>query len=270
MALTPNVKKLGAAGGIAAALAAFAHGADDCARAGVRASAGAGDDVARIAQGAPSDDIARIAPVAHRRQSALPAGDETLPIKSPASPERKFGEELASHTLDAVDLLLGVSGDTDQRPSWDTDSSALGAGSFLTFDARSSHADFTGALGAAKVGPPVFVIGQAPKSNLDAIALTAGSSLEVGEIQGECLSHGLSCVVLICGSEKHGSAAPCVASAHTAAVASVVSGAGRFDQMLRELLHERAARRLDTLTVYRLADTPDGPGIIRSLAKSRT
>jgi hypothetical protein len=253
MSEAQNLKKLGVVGGIAAALGAFAHGADDCARAGVRASAGAGDDITRIAPVGASDDVARIAPVVQRRSSALPAVDDAL---STPSSRRAFGEELASHTLDAADLLLEISSDDDQVESW----GPIGAPTYIALHHTSSRADFANQLGAASVGPPVFVIGQASATAADAISIS-NSAIAVGEIQSDCLSHGVSCVVLICGPE-----AGCVARAHALSRTAVIRGSRRLDRVLGELLQARAAQRWYGLVIYRLADTPEGPRIVRSRA----
>ena len=145
----------------------------------------------------------------------------------------------------------------------------IGTPTYITLEVASSPADFTRELGAAKVGPPVFVLGQAPGPDSDAISLTDGGLLGVGEIQGECLSHGLSCVVLTCRPKSAASTPSCVARVHASTLASVAKGSRRLDRVLRELLHERAVRRWDTLSIYRLADTPEGPRIVRSRKTSR-
>jgi hypothetical protein len=251
MADAKNLKKLGVATGIAAVLGAFAHGSDDCARAGVRASAGAGDDIARIAPVGAGDDLARIAPVVQRRSSALPAVDDALATSSSG---RAFGDELASHTLDAADLLLEIGGGDDQVESW----GPIGAPTYIALHDSSSRVNFANLLGAANIGPPVFVIGQASVSAADAISIS-NSALAVGEIQSDCLSHGVSCIVLICGPE-----AGCVARAHAVSRAAVAKGSRRLDRVLRELLQTRAAQRWYALDIYRLADTPEGPRIVRS------
>ena len=267
-----NLKKLGVAGALGASLLAFAHGADDCARAGARATASASDDVARIATPAapdgqvsgrrPStglpDGIAQIAPVVQRRSSALPATDDAP--KTPGA-RREFGEELASHTLDAVDLLLDTGDGSDQLESW----GPIGAPTYIALDTSSSRADFAHELGAASVGPPVFVIGRASVSAADAISIS-NSAMAVGEIQSECLSHGVGCVVLICGVED-GSAANCVARALAMTRAAVAKASRRLDRALQALLRERSARRWTTLDIYRLLDTPEGPRIVRSRAR---
>ena len=82
--------------GIVAALGAFAHGADDCARAGVRASAGAGDE--HRADRAGGSGRRRRTDSTDRAAAVLrPALRGRCAIAS--SSERAFGEDLASHTL---------------------------------------------------------------------------------------------------------------------------------------------------------------------------
>jgi hypothetical protein len=251
-------QKLGVAGTIAAAFAAFAHGADDCARAGTRVAASSGDDIARIAPVGAGDDVARIAPVAQRPRvfGALP---DEVPARSAGS---EFADELAGHTLDAVDLLIEISDDAEQLQTW----GPIGTPTYIALHPRSSSPDFDQELGAAKLGPPVFVIGQASAAASDAISLAFGKTLSVGAIQAECLSHGVGCVVLICGPEANASAS-CVARALAATQTAVLRSSRQLDRVLRELLHQRGTQRWDTLAIYRLADTPEGPRIVRSRPK---
>jgi hypothetical protein len=254
-----NLKKLGAAGAIAAAFAGFAHAADDCARVGARATAGAGDDIARITTAAGAgDDIARIAPVAERRPTVFGALPDEVPARSAG---REFGEELASHTLDAADLLIELSDDAEQFQTW----GPIGTPTYIAIDPSASSPDFDQELGAARLGPPVFVIGQASAAASDAISLAFGKTLSVGAIQAECLSHGVGCVVLICGPAT--GSASCVARALAATQTAVLRSSRQLDRVLRELLHHRSTQRWDTLAIYRLADTPEGPRIVRSRAK---
>jgi len=291
--------KVGAAGILAALAAAFAHGADDCARAGARVGSHA-DDIARVAPVAAgelapgaraggrlagaADDIGRtgvhagddLARAGTRRSAAFGVADDPalLPHAERAGDDvAEHSLDIAENTLDAVDLLLDSSGPSEgsgDDGAGETPSSASAPAalplqpSFVNLTAGSSKSELERRLVAARADQLVFVLGAARPPEWNGIWLGGTNELSIAEIGSGCTRARRACIVLACEEKALPAASRCLTSARSLVSAAVAAKPVGLVGLLRDVLAQRKTRGLTSLAIHRVASTPDGLRMVRS------
>jgi hypothetical protein len=241
-------KTVGVVGGILVAIgAAVAHGADDCAKAGLRAGAHAGDDLARpavVGRGlSGSDDLGRGA----SRMGAAPAlGDEAVRVSPGEEAIKSLAEE---GSLQALDLML------DEEPAAEASPliPALALRPEVIVLARTTSRE--GALERiGKRGPLLVVIGHA-KSDEPERLLTEDGALDVVEIQQVSARAARASVVLVC--EGAAVDAACAKNASAGVDLALAALPKQETDLVRGLLSARAKQTGSKPTLHRVVRSGD-------------
>ena len=229
-------KKLGIVGGLLAAVgAAVAHGADDCARAGARAGAVAGDDLARPAVIAPralggsGDDFGR----GVGRASGVGLADDGV------KPSHEAISSIADEaSINAVDLLLDESPEPAAPRAFRTNLVDLTRAPVSRAEVLVRATDTLAAL--------TLVLGSARSEAPDRL-LTSDGTLAVSELAQHCARRAQRCVMLACegGGER------CSAGARALLTRAIASSRSEL-ALLRALLAERDERGPRELTLHRV------------------
>lgn len=200
---TEGKRPLGVIGGVFAAIVAvLSQGADDCARAGLRAGAASTDDVARpalVGLGTLPDDGARA--------SGLGLGDDAARAGLPGTRTPRAGlgsrtaaeivvEEAAEQALSetihfAADFALG---EADSTPSDEAVITGLVA---MELDSVSG---LEATLARSEPGATLLVTGTEVEGG--SLVLAGGETREVRAVLGRCLMHQVHCAVLACRSDS--------------------------------------------------------------------